>query len=152
MKLSELSTDKALDVLCELTPYASSIMEDEQILSVLDGFMGRAAAEKQENEENEESKKDGDGDEDVGAAAAGIRMFGGMVKNIPLLLKTHRADVYGILSVMNERPVAEISAQPIRDTIQQTRELFQDEELLSFFKSSAQGQTEPSAPSADSHA
>lgn len=142
MKLSELNTDRALDVLCELTPYASNIMEDEQILSALDGFLGQSRAEKPEN-----------GNENNGADAPvdGIRMFGGMVKNIPLLLKTHRADVYGILSIMNERSVVEISTQPIKDTIQQVREMLEDNELMAFFKSSAQQErTEPSAPSADS--
>lgn len=146
MKLSELNTDRALDVLCELTPYASSIMEDEQILSALDGFMNRNTDEKKKTNES------GTDENDASMVGKGIKMFGGLVKNIPLLLKTHRCDVYGILSVMNERPVAEIAAQPIRNTIQQTRELFRDPELLSFFKSSAQqGQTEPSAPSAPSH-
>lgn len=150
MKLSELSTDRALDVLCELTPYASSIMEDEQILSALDGFMGKSVSTKLENGSTEENE-DNDGEKSVSASAVGIRMFGGMVKNIPLLLKTHRSDVYGILSVVNNRPVAEIVAQNLMDTMRQVRELFQDPELLSFFKSSAQqGQTEPSAHSADS--
>ena len=31
MKLSELSTDRALDVLCELTPYISNIASDEKM-------------------------------------------------------------------------------------------------------------------------
>ena len=152
MKLSELSTDKALDVLCELTPYVSNITEDEQILSVLDDFMNRGMARNPKNEDEGDGESHPDG-EDISAASAGIRMICNMVKNIPLLLKTHRPDVYGILSVMNERPVAEIAAQKTTDTIRQVRELFQDEELMSFFKSSAQQeQTEPSAPSASSPA
>ena len=32
MKLSELSTDKATDVLCEISPYAINIMTDEESL------------------------------------------------------------------------------------------------------------------------
>ena len=32
MKLSALNTDRALDVLCELTPYVSSIVSDETII------------------------------------------------------------------------------------------------------------------------
>ena len=34
MKLSELSTDRALDALCEMTPYINSITKDKEILDV----------------------------------------------------------------------------------------------------------------------
>lgn len=134
MKLSELSTDRALDILCELTPSVASIMEDEEILSALDNITST-----DKPDDSEKSHLDG------------IKMMGGMVKIAPVLLKTHRPEVYNILSVMNEQPVAGIAAQPIKDTIQQVRELFQDNDLLSFFKSSAQrGQSGQSAPSVGS--
>lgn len=81
----------------------------------------------------------------------GLHRYGPDIESVPLLLKKHRSDVYGILSVMNERPVAEISAQKLTETMQQVRGLFEDEEFAAFFKSSAQrGQKEQSAPSADS--
>ena len=148
MKLSDLSTDKALDVLCELTPYAANIMEDEKILSSLGDFMSESVSVKKSRE------SEGNGEENCNentASVTGIRMFGGMVKNIPLLLKTHRPDVYGILSVLNEKSVEEIAAQPVRETVGQMREAFQDEDLMAFFKPSVrQGQNEQSAPSAPS--
>lgn len=138
MKLSELGTDRALDVLCELTPYASSIMEDLEILSALNGFMNQSADAK---------------DDDASMPEKGIRMFGGLIKNIPLLLKTHRPDVYGILSVLNEKNAAEIAAQPMGETVRQIKDVFRDNELLDFFKSSVrQEKTEPSAPSASAPA
>lgn len=133
MKLSELSTDKALDVLCELTPYISNISSDDSVV----GAVGKIV----------------DTDKNINLYGKGLLLVERMGEIVPVLLKTHRADVYGILSVMNERPEAEIAAQKLTDTIRQVRELFQDPELLSFFKSSAQqGQTEPSAPSASSPA
>lgn len=122
MKLSELSTDRALDVMCELTPYVSSIIEDDEILAALNNVMPAPS----------------DGGDADRSRLDGIKMIGGMVKITPLLLKTHRPDVYGILSVVYEKTVDEISAQPITDTIQQVRGVFQDSDLLSFFKSSAQ--------------
>lgn len=141
MKLSELGTDKALDVLCELTPYASSIMEDGEILSALGDFMSQSADAK------------GAEENDASTAEKGIRMFGGMVKNIPLLLKTHRHDMYGILSVLNEKSVAEISAQPMSETVRQIKDVFRDSELMDFFRSSARReQAEPSVPSASAPA
>lgn len=39
MKLSELSTDRALDTLCEMTPYIANIMGDEKIVSALSSAM-----------------------------------------------------------------------------------------------------------------
>lgn len=133
MKLSELSTDKALDVLCELTPYVSNIASDDAVV----GTVGKIV----------------DTDKDINLYGKGLLMVERLGEIIPVLLKNHRPDVYGILSVMNERPAAEIAAQKIMDTIQQVRELFRDPELLSFFKSSAQQErSEPSAPSADSPA
>lgn len=139
MKLSELSTDLALDVLCELTPHVSNIMEDEQIISALSGILPK--------QQNGEQVEEQDG------LAFCFSMIGGLTKMAPVLLKTHRADVYNILSVMNEKTVEEISTQHITDTIRQLREVLQDNELLSFFKSFARrAQNEQSAPSAASPA
>lgn len=147
MKLSELSTDKALDVLCELTPYVSSIMEDDDILSALGDFMGQSAEEKKKAGAN------GAEENDASMSEKGIRMFGGLVKNIPLLLKTHRHDMYGILSVLNEKSVAEIAGLPFGETVRQIKDVFRDNELLDFFKSSVRReQTEPSVPSASAPA
>lgn len=51
MKLSELTTDRALDVLCELTPAVANIVEDKAVASALE----RAIPEKKEDPEKEES-------------------------------------------------------------------------------------------------
>lgn len=133
MKLSELSTDRALDVLCELTPYISNIASDDAVV----GAVGKIV----------------DTNKDINLYGKGLLLVERMGEIVPVLLKTHRPDVYGILSVTNELPIAEISAQPIRETIRKVRELFQDPELLSFFRSSAQQErTESSAPSSGSPA
>lgn len=133
MKLSELSTDQALDALCELTPYISNITSDEELVKTLGKVI--------EFDENQNM---------YGRFAL---LTGRAGELAPLLLKTHRADVYGILSVVNQRSAADIAAQKITVTIQQIREVFQDEDMLHFFKSSArQEKTAQSALSADSHA
>ncbi len=130
MRLAELSTDKGLDVLCELTPYASAILEDVELLNTL----GEQA--------------DFEGMNLFGQIAV---VSGRVSKIIPLLLKGHRPEVYGILSVLNEKSVEEIAAQPVSDTVRQVKEVFQDNELLNFFKSfGLRERSEPSAPSADS--
>lgn len=131
MKLSELSTDRALDALCELTPYVSSICTDEDLVSSVG-----------------EQINAGENANVYGLFMILARKVGEIA---PILLRTHRADVYGILSILNEKDVAEIAAQPIMDTIQQIREAFEDTGLLSFFKSFGRrersGRSAPSAPS-----
>lgn len=131
MKLSELSTDKALDVLCELTPYIDRIANDQEVV----GTIGKVVKP----------------DSELNRYGSFMLIMGRLSEFVPLLLKTHRSDVYGILSVLNEKNVEEIAAQSIKDTIQQVREAFQDEDLMAFFKPSArQGQSEQSVPSAPS--
>lgn len=133
MKLSELSTDRALDVLCELTPYISNIASDDSVV----GAVGKIV----------------NTDKDINLYGKVLMLVERMGEIVPVLLKTHRPDVYGILSVMNERPVSEIASQKLLDTMEQVRGLFRDEEFMAFFKSSAQQeQTGPSAPSASAPA
>lgn len=131
MKLSDLSTDQAADVLCELAPHIESVTHDENIISEI----GRV-----ENFDN-------------GITKPGLAIIwaGRASKLMPVILKTHRADVYGILSIINGKSVDEIASQNIKETIRQVTEALKDEDLVSFFKSSApQGETEQSVLSADS--
>lgn len=131
MKLSELSTDRALDTLCELTPYLSNIASDATVVSAV----GKVV------ENNKE----------LNTYGYALLLAERMGEIIPLLLKDHRSDVYGILSVLNEKTTEEIAAQPVKETMSQVRNAFQDTEFLSFFKSSVRrGQKEPSASSAPS--
>lgn len=132
MKLAELNTDQALDVLCELTPSVSKIIEDDEVLDALSDAMPEKG---DENDENSSFK-------------TGIRMFAKIGTITPVLLKKHRADVYHILSVLDEMTVEEIAGQPVTVTLRQAREAFRDSDLLVFFKSFVQRErTEQSAPS-----
>ena len=51
---------------------------------------------------------------------------------VPALLDRHRADTYEVLSVLTGKSVAEIEAQPGKETLKDIRESI-DGELLSFF-------------------
>jgi len=133
MRLSELSTDRALDALCALTPYVSRITSDEAVVSTL----GKVV----------------DTGEELNRYGQFLILADRIGEIIPVLLSDHRGDVYGILSVMNEKSAAEIGAQPVMDTIQQIKDALCDTELQSFFRSFARrGRSEPSAPSASSPA
>lgn len=131
MKLSELSTDRGLDVMCELSPLIYNITNDMEVIKAVGKVVNPGMP--------------------ITVYGDYMLIANRAIECLPLLLKTHRPDVYGILSVMNERPVQEIAAQKLTETIRQVKELLQDEEFVSFFKSSVQQeQTEQSAPSASS--
>ena len=118
-KPSELTTDECADVLCELTPYIVNIVSDKEIMNAV----GKAVDKKT-------------------ITQVGIMLLGAqkITAIIPLLLKTHRSDIYAILSIVGEKSVEEIAVQNIMTTMWQTKELLNDKELVSFFKSWAHGE------------
>lgn len=117
MKISELSTDKAADVLCEVSAYALNIVTDEELR---DSLKAQIDAEKPQT--------------------AGERYAVGAQKIsqwVPILLKKHRDDVFGILAVVNSTTVAEIKKQNIIKTMLQIKDVVKDKDLMDFFKSCA---------------
>lgn len=114
MKLSQLSTDKAADMLCELTPYIANITGDTSLLDEL--------AHKFDSK---------------GKSVAELYVFAAKKYTalVPILLKTHKADVFGVLAVLNETTPEAVGKQNVLSTMRQIREAFKDKELLDFFKS-----------------
>ena len=121
MKISELSTDRAADVLCEITPYLASLTSDTELAAA---FRGKLPA---------------------GCSVAEIYLHGSKIltKIIPIVLKTHRDDVFGVLSVLNGKTSDEIAKQNILTTTRQIIDAVKDKELRDFFKSlQSEGETE----------
>ena len=117
MRISELSTDKAADVLCEVSTYALNIVTDEELR---DSLKAQIDAEKPQT---------------VGERyAIGAQRIG---QWIPILLKKHRDDVFGILAAINGTTIAAIKKQNIIKTMLQVREVVKDKDLMDFFKSCA---------------
>lgn len=113
MKLSEMNTDQLAETLCAISAPAARICEDEQIN---DDMKKLYAMEK------------GDG-------MTALQKLGRMVNIwIPGLLKTHRDDVYAIMSVLTGKSVQEIAGQNGMQTIKDARECI-DGELMNFFSS-----------------
>ena len=118
MKLSNLSTDEALDVLCELTPYINNIVTDDVLLDEL-----KAKVKATGNETKAE------------IMAMGAEKIN---KLVPIVLKGHKKDAYGILAVLNDTDVDAIGKQNVIKTMSQIRDLIKDKEFLDFFKSCAE--------------
>ena len=122
MKISTLTTEQALDTLCILTPYIANITGDKALTDALSKKLGKSKM-----------------------SAAEVYTYGAqkITALVPILLKDHREDVFGILSVLNETTPEEIAEQNVLITINQIKEAVQDKDLVDFFKSWQQeGKTE----------
>ena len=117
-KLSDLGTDECMDVLCTIAPNIQAIVDDKDITNAL----GKAIDKK-------------------GLTTAGVLMTAAskLVGAVPMLFKTHREDLYNILSSVGGVTVEDIKAQNMLDTMQQTKEILQDKPLLDFFGLSKRG-------------
>lgn len=121
MKLSELDTSRAADVLCEAGAYALNILTDEELAAEL------------------KSKIDGSGKlSRLELYTFGVQKISAL---LPIILKKHRDDVFGILAVVNGYAVNYIASQNIMVTMQQVKELVSDKDMIDFFKSCAPVET-----------
>lgn len=114
MRFSQLNTDQAADVLCELTPYIANITGDKKLLDEL--------AKKFDMK---------------GKSAAELYVFAAqkLANILPVVLKDHKEDIFSILAVLNDTTPEAVSKQSVFTTIKQARDVLADKELLSFFKS-----------------
>ena len=115
MKISQLTTDEAISVLCELTPYLSNIASDEDLMAEL-----RNTVKMQKGMTRAEM------------LAVGVDKFN---KIVPIVLEKRKSDVFGILSIINEVSLEEIAKQNVLKTAKQVIDLLKDKDLMDFFKS-----------------
>jgi len=102
-----LSTDRALDILIEITPYISEIVSDDDIKEVVI---------KHREDKNQ------------------VKFFAEL---LPLFLKKYRTAVYEVLAAINETTVDEIKNQSVTETMKQIKNIAEDKELVGFFSSFA---------------
>lgn len=116
MKISELTTERAADVLCEVSIYALNILSDKELIASL-----RMQLE----------GTDGDRTKAELIAIASEKI----AELIPLLLKKHKDDVFGIVAAVNGLTLEQVRKQKIIATANAVREMAQDKDLIDFFKS-----------------
>lgn len=116
MKISELTTERAADVLCEVSIYALNILSDKELLASL-----RMQLE----------GTDGDRTKAELIAIASEKI----AELIPLLLKKHKDDVFGIVAAVNGLTLEQVRKQKIIATANAVREMAQDKDLIDFFRS-----------------
>lgn len=116
MKISELTTERAADVLCEVSIYALNILSDKELLASL-----RMQLE----------GTDGDRTKAEMIAIASEKV----AELIPLILKKHKDDVFGIVAAVNGLTLEQVRQQKIIKTMTAIKEMAQDKDLIDFFKS-----------------
>lgn len=115
MKLSQISTDKAVDVLCEIAPYATNIFSDETLMEELKSALDM---------------------KDANTMAEKIAIVGEKLSNIvSILLKKRKTDLFGIVGALNDKTTEEVSKQNFLITMKQIKDISKDKELVDFFKS-----------------
>lgn len=121
MKISQISTEKAADVLCEISTYIVNITLDQRLVDELKAI----AAPNGEQ-----------------LTAAQIAVIGAkkITNIVPLLLKDHKRDVFGILAAINGKTIEEIASQTFINTLAQIKDAAQDQDLIDFFKSFSSGE------------
>ena len=117
MKLSELSTDRAADVLSEVCVYVANITTDEELMLTLKNCAVEAGAT---------------------TAAEKMAWVGQKISSlIPVVLKKHKTDVFSILAAVNGVKPEAVAKQNIIKTMTQIRGVVRDKDLVDFFKSCA---------------
>lgn len=110
MKISQMTTDQAADVLVRIAEPVSNIMDDSKVADLL---------------------KDISGSKDVPY----IKLFASIVpKIVPLALENHRNDLYEIVGALDGKTVSEVKKQNILKTIAVIRDSL-DKDLIDFFDS-----------------
>lgn len=121
MRLSEISTDRAADVLCEVSVYLANIATDEEL-----------SEELKHKIDNIDTKTRAE------IFALGVEK---VTVLMPIILKKHKNDVFGVLAVLNNTTIDAIANQNIMITMAQVKEAVQDRELVDFFKSCVSEET-----------
>lgn len=108
MKLSQMETAKACEVMCNIAVPLGELAENP----VIDEFYTKYAQQEM-------------------TVSLGIKAI---CKIIPVLLRDNAEATYAVISALSEKPIATLKKQPITETIQDVRAIF-DGELLGFFRS-----------------
>lgn len=129
MKLSDLTTGQAADVLLQITPAVANIAKDQKAIDAI----GRVA--------------DFDNMNKRGVQMVVTDRYASFVT---VLLRDHRPDVFTILAAVNLSTPEAIESQKITETFRQINEIRDDKELVDFLASwLPQKQTTSAEPSAN---
>lgn len=110
--LSQMTNDEAADALCICAPCIKNLADDKKLVSELSRTLPK----------DEHSQM-------------GVYRFwtSRIAVLVPIVLKDHRTDFYGILCAFNGLSEVECGAQPLMQTLAQVKELCNDKDFVDFF-------------------
>lgn len=112
MKFSEMPTDRAADVMCNVAIPMNNIATDAELLA----FLRETSTERFQKQ------------------AFFVSIGETFVKFVPLVFKTHRDDLYAIIMEMTGKKLDEVKKQTLKQTMDDIRGFF-DRDFLDFFTS-----------------
>lgn len=115
MKFSELTTEQALDVICEITPVVSDIVTDEELSTELKRKIGI----------NEKMTR-------ADIIAIGLEKISALSN---ILFNKKREAIFSILAAVNLAEIEKVKKQNLMLTLKQIRELAEDKVFWDFVKS-----------------
>lgn len=116
MKLSQISTDEAMNKIVEITPYVDDILKDGEVIKIVKEKLNTEGIKKEELMEKGFEK--------------GLEK---VTKLVAILLKNKRESIFHILSIMNDKTVEEVKKQSLITTMKEITEIFTDKELRELF-------------------
>lgn len=111
---SEFGTDEALEVVLQIAPPITNLIDDEALVKEMQKTMPKGETTRIEIQRFALAK---------------------IVKLLNIALKQHRTDVYAILAPFNGMTVEEIGKQNFLITCKQVADLLNDKAFVDFFKS-----------------
>lgn len=122
IKFDEFSNEKALNVICKITPAMGRLFSDEEVLNAYSDRLNP-------NELKEQGLTDKEIKVKLQSKAAE-----NLSKLVVLVLEKHRNDIYIILAALNEKTIEEVSNQSPIETLEQTSEFLNHEYLMGFLE------------------
>ncbi len=104
MKLSEMTTDKAAELIVEVSPLIDKLIDDELVsdLETVISFEGKTIGE---------------------IYAIGAKKISTILS---IVIKNHRAELFGIIGMISGKTIEEVAEMKMKDTINEVKTFFND--------------------------
>lgn len=109
----KISTERGIEMLCEITPYVADIVNDSEIRGIVDKHKTQTSGKKIDK-------------------TTEIKYFSELLTPI---LKRYKEPIYIVLAAVYETTPDEIAKQPFPKTLSEIKEIANDTEMMSFFTS-----------------
>lgn len=115
MKLSEMQVDQAFNKIADLVPYATNILKNEEIKSLMKKV--------EIGGKNEEEKLNN----------SYMNTISKITPLVNLIFKECKNDLYNIVSILTDMTIKEVKEMNVLDFVKTVMEIVKDEDLIKVF-------------------